>query len=73
MFNKITGTKALKDMTLIVKTKNCPQNHPCPSVNVCPAGALSQRGFAAPDVDMDKCIKCGKCTKFCPKRALVLE
>lgn len=60
-------------MTLMVNTNRCPQNHPCPSVRVCPVGALSQKGFDAPTVDMDKCIKCGKCVKFCPKRAIVLE
>ncbi len=26
-----------------------------------------------PTVLMDKCIKCGKCVTFCPKKALVLE
>jgi Fe-S-cluster-containing hydrogenase component 2 len=67
------NTKEAKDMTLVVKTNRCPQNHPCPSVRVCPVGALLQHGYAAPIVDMDKCIKCGKCTKSCPMRALVLE
>jgi len=59
--------------SLVVKTAHCPQNHPCPSVNVCPVGALTQKGFHAPDVDMNKCIKCGKCVNYCPMRALVLE
>lgn len=36
-------------------------------------GALSQEGFDAPKIDYDKCIKCGKCSNFCPKKALVLE
>lgn len=67
------NTKETKDLSLAVKTDRCPQNHPCPSVRVCPAGALSQRAYNAPDVDRDKCIKCGKCVKFCPMRALVLE
>lgn len=58
---------------LVVKATRCPQNHPCPSVKVCPIGALSQKGYAAPDVDDEKCIQCGKCVKFCPKQALVLE
>lgn len=62
-----------KDRILSVKQNKCPQNHPCPSVRVCPVGALSQKGYSAPVVDMDRCIKCGKCVKFCPKRALVLE
>jgi len=67
------NTKDHKDQSLVVKTSRCPQNHPCPSVKVCPVGALSQKGYQAPAVDMDKCIKCGKCVKFCPMRALVLE
>lgn len=61
------------DMILAVKKSRCPQNHACPSVKVCPVGALTQNGNAAPLVDMDKCIKCGKCVRFCPMRALVLE
>lgn len=52
---------------------NCPQNHKCPAVNVCPVGALSQKDFEAPQIDFDKCIRCGKCSNFCPKKALVLE
>ena len=70
---KEKNAKAIEDMKLYVKVSRCPQNHPCPSVKVCPVGALSQQGFKAPAVDMDKCIKCGKCVKFCPMRALVLE
>jgi Fe-S-cluster-containing hydrogenase component 2 len=67
------NTKEAKDMALVVKTNRCPQNHKCPSVRVCPVGALLQHGFDAPTVNMEKCIKCGKCTKSCPMRALVLE
>jgi Fe-S-cluster-containing hydrogenase component 2 len=63
----------MNDTLLKVKVSRCPQNHPCPSVRVCPVGALSQKGYSAPDVDNDKCIKCGKCVKFCPMKALVLE
>ncbi len=59
--------------TLVVVTANCPQNHPCPSVPICPVGALRQRGFAAPTIDLASCIRCGKCTNFCPRKALVLE
>ncbi len=58
---------------LVVKTDRCPQNHPCPSIRVCPTNALTQKGFKAPDVDPEKCIKCGKCVRYCPMRALVLE
>lgn len=59
--------------SLTVKTSRCPQNHPCPSVQICPVQALTQKGYSAPSVDKDKCIKCGKCVTFCPMRALVLE
>jgi Fe-S-cluster-containing hydrogenase component 2 len=58
---------------LIVKKERCPQNHPCPSIRVCPTGALSQVGYQAPEIDQEKCIQCGKCVRFCPRRALVLE
>ena len=58
---------------LNVKKDNCPQNHPCPAVKVCPVGALSQSQHNAPTVDHEKCIRCGKCSNFCPKKALVLE
>lgn len=61
------------DKALAVVVSRCPQNHPCPSVRVCPVGALSQQGYNAPAVDVKKCIKCGKCVNFCPKRALVLK
>lgn len=61
------------DKKLMVNIARCPQNHPCPSVKVCPVGALAQRGFKAPTADQGKCIKCGKCVKYCPMRALTLE
>jgi ferredoxin len=60
-------------MSLKVIKERCPQNHKCPSVSICPVNALIQNGFSAPTVDYDKCIECGKCVNFCPKRALVLE
>jgi len=71
--NQTAEKKDKKDMILSVNELRCPQNHPCPSVRVCPVGALSQNGYDAPIVDMEKCIKCGKCVRFCPMRALVLE
>ena len=51
---------------------NCPQDHKCPAVGVCPVGALSQTGHEAPVVDHEICIRCGKCSYFCPMKALVL-
>ena len=59
-------------MILKIINEKCPQNHICPLLKVCPVGALSQKGFDAPTVDTDKCIKCGACVKFCPKKALIL-
>ena len=66
-------TKGDAAQTLVVKKSRCPQNHPCPSVRVCPVNALSQKGFSAPVADMDVCIRCGKCVYSCPMGALVLE
>ncbi|MHB0877410.1 MAG: 4Fe-4S binding protein, partial [Anaerolineae bacterium] len=57
-------------MSVSVIESRCPQNHPCPSVRVCPVGALSQRGNDAPVVDEEKCIDCGKCVRSCPRGAL---
>ena len=60
-----------KKLNIIVE--NCPQNHKCPAVNVCPVGALSQEDFQSPTIDYTKCISCGKCSDFCQKHALVLK
>ena len=67
------GGRKITEKRLRVIIENCPQNHSCPSVKICPVGALVQEGFQAPTVDAEKCIKCGKCANFCPKKALVLE
>ncbi|MBN2046240.1 MAG: 4Fe-4S binding protein [Anaerolineaceae bacterium] len=53
-------------MTISINENRCPQNHPCPSIRVCPTQALTQKGFAAPSVDDSKCIDCGKCVRYCP-------
>ncbi|MEA4889020.1 MAG: 4Fe-4S binding protein [Clostridiaceae bacterium] len=58
---------------LIVRTDRCPSNHPCPAIRVCSVNALSQRGYNAPTVNMDVCVRCGRCVKYCPMQALVLE
>ena len=58
---------------LKILIENCPQNHKCPAVDICPVNALSQNGFGVPVIDENKCIRCGKCSNFCPKKALVLE
>jgi ferredoxin len=54
-----------------VIARRCPQNHPCPAVRLCPAGALSQKGWAAPVVDSGLCTECGLCALQCPYGALV--
>ena len=58
---------------LTVNKHRCPANHPCPAIRVCPVGALTQKGYDAPEVNQEKCIQCGKCVNFCPMRALKLE
>jgi Fe-S-cluster-containing hydrogenase component 2 len=50
---------------IVVHKNKCPQDHPCPLVNVCPAGAISQHNFKAPEVDQAKCINCGLCVQNC--------
>ena len=50
---------------IIIRPELCPQNHPCPTISICPTGAISQKGFAAPTIDNDKCICCCKCARAC--------
>ena len=63
----------MNNKKLTINIEKCPQNHECPAVKICPVGALSQKDFMAPVIDEEKCIRCGKCSNFCPKQALVLE
>ena len=57
---------------LTVIKSRCPANHPCPSVRICPTGALKQNGYDAPSVDYAKCTRCAKCVRYCPRGALKL-
>ena len=57
-------------MALVVDKNKCPQNHRCPLLNICPVGAISQEGFGLPKIDAEKCIECGKCTKYCGMQAV---
>jgi len=57
-------------MKLMVDKQKCPQNHRCPSIPVCPKGAITQKDiFSLPVVDSKKCILCGKCITYCPRGA----
>jgi Fe-S-cluster-containing hydrogenase component 2 len=57
-------------MALKINSLACPQNHRCPMLRVCPVGAISQNGVGLPVIDETKCIECGKCTSFCPMKAV---
>lgn len=57
-------------MQITVDKNRCPQNHSCPAVKVCPAGAIKQNSFAAPVIDQEKCIQCEECVMFCPMGAI---
>ncbi len=57
-------------MAVKIVAAYCPQNHRCPSVRVCPVGALSQNGVGAPVVDESKCTNCGRCLFSCPMGAI---
>ncbi len=60
-------------MKMVVVKSRCPQNHPCPSIRVCPVGALSQVGYSAPVIDQKKCTKCGRCIRSCVMGAFKLQ
>ena len=57
-------------MALTIDAQLCPQNHRCPMIAICPAGAISQQGYALPQIDPERCIECGKCIKYCGKQAV---
>ncbi|WP_083221917.1 4Fe-4S binding protein [Dehalobacter sp. TeCB1] len=57
-------------MAITINSNRCPENHPCPSVRVCPVNALSQKGYKAPTVNAETCLECDKCVNYCPMGAL---
>lgn len=48
-----------------VNSDLCPKNHRCPTIRVCPAGAISQQPGQVPAVDQTKCTGCGQCVMSC--------
>lgn len=57
-------------MSYLISDRFCPQNHRCPIIRVCPAGAIIQDGYGLPVIDKSKCTECGKCTRYCPTGAV---
>lgn len=58
-------------MAISVNPQYCPQNHRCPAISYCPAKALTQKGFQAPELDTSKCIECQRCIDVCPMGVFV--
>jgi len=60
--------------TVEVEESKCPQNHYCPVVRFCPAGAITQENpYSAPVIDYSKCTSCGRCAKYCGYGAFQLK
>jgi Fe-S-cluster-containing hydrogenase component 2 len=57
-------------MALTINPLACPQNHRCPIMRVCPAGAISQDGYGLPFINEALCTECGKCIRYCPMQAV---
>lgn len=66
--------KKNKMSTITVNESRCPQNHPCPVVRFCPAGAIRQQSpFSAPEIDKENCLDCGRCVNLCGYGAFQYE
>lgn len=61
------------DLDVIVVDEMCPQGCNCPSKNVCPVNAIERVDMAPPKVDLNLCIRCGKCIKFCAHGAILFD
>lgn len=61
-----------KNKKIMIDKNRCPANHPCPSIRVCPVKAMKQKKIftGLPEIDQEKCTKCGKCIKYCPMGAI---
>ncbi len=63
----------MSEKKVVVLEDRCPQDHQCPSVKICPVGALTQDGFNAPVVNYTFCLNCKQCVDFCPMEALQMQ
>ena len=51
---------------IAVDERYCPKNHACPTIRVCPTGAIIQSDIhSAPHVDRELCTECGLCAQSC--------
>lgn len=50
---------------IAVQSQYCPQNHRCPTLGLCPTGAVKQDGYRAPTIDAEICTECGRCVSSC--------
>lgn len=55
----------IPDKMIVVNQDLCPKNHRCPTLRLCPAGAISQQAGQAPVVDQSKCTGCNQCVQSC--------
>ena len=58
-------------MSFYIDSMICPQDHACPLIKMCPADAIHQNKNGLPIIDEEKCVKCGKCARQCPKHAAI--
>lgn len=58
-------------MALTIDKQLCPQNHRCPLLQICPVDAITQNGYGLPVINDEKCIECGKCTRYCGMNAVI--
>ncbi len=56
-------------ITIDKKQMSTESQMPLDSSNV-PVGAISQNGFELPIINQGLCVECGKCIKFCPRKAI---
>ena len=50
---------------IIIDKKKCPADHNCPLVILCPVKAITQTGFAAPEINTRICTECKRCVNHC--------